>query len=386
MAWGQVHSVLSQGTAGAWTVPGPYVRLNTFQFGVGTQGYGPSPSYYSVVQPVSSGGGNGPGSFGSTAGCVYYAHKASAGPSMISFTGGFGVTSTFVDFTNRVGMAPGATKGITALNQAINYYATVVGGETVVSNRFKTIPQISNLILYFDVDQWMCVTPRDTSLLQIGPSGRELSSNYATWTHVPTPPTGIAPALRGYPNSLPWYLDFYTGGQDTGYIDFNVTGGFLFGAKDFAISYWVKFLSVPSTLAGEIVQFYLYDNSSRSVYTYITNDGTGQLKLGARVDNFPSGLVANLGTLSVPLNEWVLITLNANSTDSISLWVNDTLVDYSNYTLAPTLDATLSVDFGYSNSTEQTYYLNSLFVWNTFLTNAPNQIGSIFNETSLEFG
>jgi hypothetical protein len=377
MAWGQVHSVLSQGTAGSFSA-GPYVRLNTFQFGVGTQGYGPSPSYYSVVQPVSSGGGNGPGSFGSTAGCVYYAHKAAAGPSMISFTGGFGVTSTFVDFTNKVWMAPGLTKGITALHQAIDYYGTLGGGETVVSNRFKTIPQIDNLILYFDVDQWMCIRPSDLSLTTPRPDGKELSSNYSTFNHIPSPPTNASPFLSGYPNPLPWYVEFNSGGTiDLGYFDFN-SPGFLVGKKDFTVSYWIKFLAVPPS---QVVQFNHIDVLSNYVYTYAEDDGFGNLRIGALVYD---GTTSYAVSYTPAPSGWMLVTLTGNQ-DALELWINDTLVDDTPYGTGPTFDAPLDTTFGVA-SPDQSFQLNSLLVWNTYPTPSPGADGSFFKETTLEFG
>jgi hypothetical protein len=299
---------------------------------------------------------------------------------MISFTGGFGVTSTFVDFTNKVWMAPGLTKGITALHQAIDYYGTLGGGETVVSNRFKTIPQIDNLILYFDADQWMCIRPSELSLNKPSSNGKELSSNYSTFNHIPSPPTNDIPGLRGYPNPLPWYVEFNSGGViDLGYLDFGVPSDFLAGKKDFTVSYWIKFLAVPPS---QTVQFNHIDAFSNYVYTYAEDDGFGNLRIGAQA--FDGSTSFAVAYSPAPINEWMLVTLTGNQ-DTLELWINDTLVDDTPYGTGPTFDSPLDTTFGMS-SVDQSFQFNSLLVWNTYPTLSPGTSGSFFKETILEFG
>ena len=204
---GHIQSVLP-GTGGYGTGTNS-LRLNTFDVGAGWREYGQTTNtnYWSVVDPTSS------GAYPNTlVGPVVYQYKAAQGPSIISIspTATTGSNSPFMQFTRAIS---GQTAGqMSNYGRAVAWYLGNTGA-TLVTNEFKSLPKIEDVIFDFDVDQAMSVPPATGNVNFVANVCRDISQYANTLQQTLGGLGGGNARYKGFGTGLtyeylPWHIDW----------------------------------------------------------------------------------------------------------------------------------------------------------------------------------
>lgn len=370
MAIKPFHGVAGGGTGAA--TDNISLRLNNFNFGVGYRGYGETVNtgYYTVIDPPST-GGSGTGELGSTAGCTVYSYKSTEGPSMIVFGPGTATNVSFPAYTEYLA-------GVTAstVPDAIQWFMTTSVNDAVVSNRFKTVPNIESLVYYFDTNQWMCVPPNNTDYRIYG-SGKDLSQNKLPWAFASVgDPVGYYGWNATDQTALPWFLDFGTDSSTKGYIDMGA-GDFLKNATEFTISMWFATASTNGTTP----LFTFTDTSSNSIIINLYQPVAGVAGISCDINPGGAGAVNLTGELgSVPVT-WRNVVVTNSSTYGYGIYI-DGILETDTTAVSITLD-TVSTSYLMDTTTYTPVRFNSILIWNSGFS--ADDIALLYDLQSIEF-
>jgi hypothetical protein len=301
---GHIQSVLP-GTGGYGTGTNS-LRINKFDFGVGWRDYGQTTNtnYWSVVDPTSS------GAYPNTlVGPVVYQYKAAQGPSIISFSsaGNTGSNSPFMLFTRAIS---GQTAGqMPDYRKATDWYLGNTG-TALVTNEFKSLPKIEDVIFAFDVDQVMSVPPATGNINFVADVSRDISQ-YANTLQQTLGGGGGNARYQGFGQSpqeaLPWHIDWNASAFSSSEFT-TVNLGPVFSSNKMTISIWAANTVSP----GESYTIFQYIESGINItVSYIYDPGPPPLNPVIHI-GYNSG--SGGGTIEYEVDtSWHNITITRNS-------------------------------------------------------------------------
>ncbi len=311
---GHIQSILP-GTGGYGTGTNS-LRLNTFDVGAGWREYGQTTNtnYWSVVDPTSSGAHP-----NTLVGPVVYQYKAAQGPSIVSFSpvGNTGSNSPFMLYSRAIS---GQTAGqMGTYGRAVAWYLGNTGA-TVVTNEFKSLPKIEDVIFAFDADQAMSVPPATGSVTQVALISKDISQYGNSIQQTTFGATRVR--YRGFGQSvqqpLPWHIDWSHLASANAQF-YTPTSGPLFSSDKMTINIWLKI-----TADNNFYEIFTYSGEATSLaqIQVLHDGGTNQIQIAYQ--NMDTGVVNTLN-VSYTSGSWVNLTIVRNSAN-ITVYQNSVQV------------------------------------------------------------
>jgi hypothetical protein len=277
---GNVQSVLrSTGTGTA------SLQSRNFHFGTGDVEKGPTNTtlYYAAIDPP----GGVPGAN------TVYINKASGGPSIYTFAH---QPANIINFTNAL-----AGSSFTTTKEVVDWYMTQTD-KTIVSRRFRQIPNSAKALYYLDIDQWACFSPDASTTTTYDLSEVKGSASC------------VVSAYEGYAGGFPWCIVF------DGISSYLICtpGNILDTLPAYTISVWFK---SGTTLTDQMIF-----STPGNVEMYLNGSGTSM-----RVDTTIGGNTVTLYAYSLTPETWYNATVYyADAESNVYLFINNVVQDTVN--------------------------------------------------------